>query len=200
MTKIRIDYTKLIDSAHFDPKGTLFKFDTELTNNLTQDIFNGNPTCYLVSGYRGAGKSSFIKRIESIINERQKSISSGGKKEKEKEIVFVPVNFSKYQSQTFLLRKLIRGLYLNVSQTKTYDELKNNENSKKENGIAHLLDSLYEKTFYEVTSNNSQKDNKESKIAQDIDVVKLSAAIAVLLVFVSNLIFEFVSNTELVSF
>lgn len=211
MTKIQIDFNKLRDSAHFDSEEKLFHFDLELTNNLIQDIFNGTPTCYLISGYRGAGKSSFIESIKTIIDKRQESIkdknlAKENNKDKEKkdeirkEIVFVTTNFSKYQSQTYLLRKLIRGLYLNVSKTKKYEELKIKEKNFKKNGIAHLLDTLYEKTFYEVVSNNSQGSKNELTVKKEVDYIKFFGSILIILVIAFNSIFKWVPITVVLNF
>src|SRR6266498_2567872 len=101
--KIEINHNLLSDSPLNDKNKPLFTTINKSAGDLIEDIVNGNPTCYLVSGYRGAGKSSFIKQIETEIK-KIKPLDDN-------EIVFVYTNFSGYSDQTFLLRKLIRGLY-----------------------------------------------------------------------------------------
>ena len=67
--KIKINHKLLSDSPFSDLNKDLFSTPHPSTSDLISDIKNGTPTCYLVSGYRGAGKSSFIKRVEQRIKE-----------------------------------------------------------------------------------------------------------------------------------
>jgi hypothetical protein len=63
--KLEIDFKKLIDSpieTSFDELVTNY---SENSDDLVSDIVLAPPTCYLISGYRGAGKSSFINRIKA---------------------------------------------------------------------------------------------------------------------------------------
>ena len=99
--KVRIDHTKLIDSPYNGEGTGLFNFTKSDTDDFLQDLRYGKPTCYLISGYRGAGKSSYIKKLEEEI------------KEKDKTKVFVYLNFAKYENRSIILRKLLEiSIYL----------------------------------------------------------------------------------------
>ena len=67
---------------------------------LIREILNGPPACYLLSGYRGAGKSTYIKALERQAN-----------KEAPDKIIFVAVDFSRHNKNMNLFRWLIRCLY-----------------------------------------------------------------------------------------
>src|SRR5687767_8714582 len=104
--KIYIDTDKLTD-APFDVNSKYpFYFDDTIVSDLVSDIKFGNPTCYLISGYRGAGKSSFVRKVESVAIQDHNSM------------LFVHVNFTRFKSQNYLLRKLIRAIYQAITYEK----------------------------------------------------------------------------------
>jgi hypothetical protein len=150
--KVYIDTTKLTD-APFDEKSTYpFSFDDLLIDEIVQDIKCGTPTCYLVSGYRGAGKSSFVKKVESIACKNNDSI------------LFVHINFTRYKSQDYLLRKLIRAIYqslVDVKNKTVYENLlKKEKEIKTEEKTDTLLKRLYDQTFEELTNIQQTVDEK----------------------------------------
>jgi hypothetical protein len=173
--RIQINNKLLSDSPFSDSNKELFTPAHPSTDDLIKDIKYGTSTCYLISGYRGAGKSSFIKRIEYKIKEKEitkpeetnKQNQKNKKEEqqiKHSEVVFVHVNFSKYHNQTFLLRKLIRGLYLQIKDSESFKKMKNAEAEDPINQrTGALLEELYDKTFYD-TANNITNSNKREVI------------------------------------
>lgn len=185
--KIRINYKLLSDSPFCDENKDLFLSTNYGYKDLIQDIKNGPPSCYLVSGYRGAGKSSFARKIEFELaaqkNGNQESIND--KDTQQKEIVFVHTNFSKYHNQTYLLRKLIRGLYLKVKELPSFLSLKKEEaNLAVTNRSAELLEQLYEKTFYDTTNSTIATVKKEKITVFNIDILSLAKFILPLLIFI----------------
>ena len=138
--KVPIYHSKLLDSPYDGKDMKLFDFTESDTKDLVQDIIQGNPTCYLISGYRGAGKSSFIKKLENEINSQEKNV------------LFVYLNFAKYEDRSIVLRKLIRNFYLSAEKHDIF------KNRKKENlEILTQFKELYERTFYEVSKNTNEK-------------------------------------------
>ena len=98
--------------------------------------------------YRGSGKSSFVRKIQPEIAK----IHRKG----DKETVFIYLNFSKYKDQASLLRKLIRGLYLEVKGLESFGEIKSSEQKKPlTERTAFLLEELYDKTFYDISSQST---------------------------------------------
>src|SRR5688572_29279836 len=102
--KVPIDHSKLIDSPYEESNSSLFDITTSDTEDFVQDVIHGTPTCYLISGYRGAGKSSFIKKLEADT------------RRKENKALFIYLNFAKHEERSILLRKLIRNFYLSFEE------------------------------------------------------------------------------------
>ncbi len=203
--KILINHKLLSDSPFCDENRDLFTSTNYGSKDLIQDIKNGTPTCYLISGYRGAGKSSFIRKLEFEIKEQKdEAVTLENKKAiKKKEIVFVHTNFSKYHNQTYLLRKLIRGLYLQVKQLPSFKVIKKEESTLPvgERSV-ELLEQLYEKTFYD-TSTSSLATNKKVKVTVfDIDIMsllKVMLPLATLIFFTLNSIHNYFNITTVVN-
>src|SRR5258708_1378865 len=84
--------------------------DTSLSE-LASSLKHGPAICCLISGYRGAGKTSLIRCLKNIIQ-----------KESDK-TVFVHVDFSRYRDKANLFRWLIRELYLALQDLPTYKTL-----------------------------------------------------------------------------
>jgi hypothetical protein len=124
------------------PSKTVIPLVNDLT--LKQEILYGNPAAFIISGYRGAGKTSFIHNLEAIV------------KEENKNIIFVKCNVSKEETKTNLLRKLTRGLLGEVQEQKTTKKtLKKFRNRK----LKLELDLLYKRTFHdvnEITKNTNE--------------------------------------------
>lgn len=134
--EIEINSENLFDSPYKEDKDALFSFNDESLNDLADDLCCGNRTCYLVSGYRGVGKSSFINKLELLSQTR--------KKEKES-ICFVNVSFAKYNSQSFLIRKLLRQLFIKTTSQKIIN--KSTTEGKK---VHELLEHLHKQTFHQI--------------------------------------------------
>jgi hypothetical protein len=185
--KIEIDHNVLSDSPLNDKNKSLFSSINKSTNDLIEDIVNGNPTCYLVSGYRGAGKSSFIKQVEAEIQKIQPILK--------KEIVFVYTNFSAYNDQTFFLRKLIRGLYHAIKDLSSFTKLKSDEDTGaiKSKKIS-LIEQLYDKTFYDTSVNTLNSERKENTSVLTLNwmtILKLIVPLSAVLFFSLNWIGSF---------
>ena len=67
--KIYIDLKKINDAPidKNDISNEMFKDET-----LVNELIHGNPTTYLVSGYRGVGKTSYILLTEKKLKARDK--------------------------------------------------------------------------------------------------------------------------------
>lgn len=176
--KIYIDTDKLTD-APFDEKSSFpFSFDDSFIEEIVEDIVCGNPTCYLVSGYRGAGKSSFVRRVEFIAR-KKKNVP-----------LFIHLNFAKYKSQDFLLRKLIRAIYQALMEDRNkfiYDNLKNTEeNEDNEKKTDTLLRRLYDQTFHEVVYSQHQIDEKTKTKSLEFNYLLFGIFLLTSLVSIGN--------------
>lgn len=147
--QIPIDHSKLTDSPYSKVSASLFTFSASDAHDLVNDIVNGNPGCYLISGYRGSGKTSLIAKLEEEV--KAKSGSS----------VFVRVNLTKYETRFVLLRKIIRAFYLQLTESENnkplFDTL---QKEKTLEGSFDQLDELWERTFQEVKVITTEKEIK----------------------------------------
>lgn len=176
--KILVDHTKLYDSP-YDGSNSNFAFTFAENDGFVQDILNGNRSCYLVSGYRGAGKTSLIKKIEHDI------------KSTREDVVFIYLNFAKHEPRSILLRKLIRNFYLQLADKKEnkalYKKLSNNADLTEP--IKKFKD-LYERTFFEVSKNSNERTSETNTtiFGFNANLKDLLLSISAVLTFVATLI------------
>ena len=149
--KIKIDSKKI---NVYDKEYNSNEEDKQIKKQLTQQISNGNNFCFLISGYRGTGKTTFVKTLEENI--------------KEENVIFIHLNFSKYEKYSLILRKLIREIYLNLSSTNAWKKISNN--------LVDNIELLYEHTFYEVFRSSNTKKLKEfsAKLEGNYDVKSIA--------------------------
>ncbi|MCB0494364.1 MAG: ATP-binding protein [Cyclobacteriaceae bacterium] len=193
------------DSPHSAKNELLLEMDEIRSdlNTLVQDLRNGTPTCYMVSGYRGSGKSSFIGLIETELSKElsiEGETDAAATQSKDRsEIVFVHTNFSRYEKKTFLLRRLIRGLYLKVHNLKSFEKIKE-EHKENKDSFVKLIETLYEKTFFETTQIFSKSFKNKRITVANIDWKLLLQALVpgiFLLLFFLNLKFKFITPWRL---
>lgn len=145
--KIPIEHTKLVDSAFDGSKDFPFEVKTSQIAGLIEDMTHGRRTSYLISGYRGSGKSSLIKKLQLDIE-----AAEANKPEADAKTVFFFLDIPKYESRSIILRKIIRTFYAQLAEEKrnepVYKKLQANENT---NVKLEQLHDLYEKTFYDVS-------------------------------------------------
>ena len=183
--RIKID-SKKISYSYDNIENIVSNFNEEILKQLEQQITNGNNSCLLVSGYRGTGKTSLIRKLENDI--------------KDSKIIFINLNLPKYEGYSLILRKLIRQIYLKVLSSENYSILKKNNPDLIEN-----MEALYEHTFYEVFNNSSLKKIKEFSIHikgdyNINDIIKKSLPLLILLLSTFNLNYnlipEFINNSN----
>lgn len=138
--KIKIDSKKM--NSFFSKESISFSDMTtqDIKEQLRQQLLFGNNSCFLVSGYRGTGKTTLIKNLEEEIQE--------------KNYIFVHLNISKYEDYSLILRKLIREVYLTLSSSEIYKQIKNKK-------LIDNIELLYDHTFYEISNSSNNKNIKE---------------------------------------
>lgn len=111
---------------------------------LKEEIIYGAPSCFIITGYRGVGKTSFVhhlrKEIEDEYKKKEKDDAKGEK------ILFVSCNFVNGDTKENILRKLIRQL-VSSSNENLRNKLRKNTKLDEE------LTNLYKRTFYSVQDN-----------------------------------------------
>ncbi len=177
--EIQIKHNSISDSPYSGSTEDLFVFDDEeLISQFKQEMLNGTPTCFLISGYRGAGKTSFIRRVTKDIKEER---NDG------KQIVFINLNLAKYESYSLLLRKIIRQVYLSVIEMPNYKDIR-----EKNTEVISSLELLYERTYREVVYSQNDNQKQESSFSTEVhvDIKKMTIALVLLLITGLNLRFD----------
>ena len=149
--KIEIDAKKICISPIEEIDKQAIKID-EIINQVSQQLVHGNNLCYLVSGYRGTGKTSLIRSIEKKLSDQDN-------------VVFMHMNFSKYEEYSLVLRKLIRETYLALLESKSYIDIQ-----KTNPKLSETIERLYEHTFYEVINNHNNKTLEEVEVTLKFDI------------------------------
>jgi Cdc6-like AAA superfamily ATPase len=124
---VLINRHALSDAPYQDGNEGVCTFTESQTENFVSELIYGNQTCYLVSGYRGVGKTSFINRVRQLVegkshrllyNENKRILPLDKKKPETYHPIFVYTSFAKYNSQTAFLRQMIRSLFLAFEEKK----------------------------------------------------------------------------------
>ncbi|MCL7874504.1 P-loop NTPase fold protein [Bacillus altitudinis] len=138
--KIKVDSKKISSSTNIKDTDNYDIEVGKIKEQLIQHLLFGNNSCLLISGYRGTGKTTLIKKLEEDMQEKNH--------------IFVHLNLSKYEGYSLILRKLIREIYLTLSSSKRYEQIKNKL-------LKDKIELLYEHTFHEIFSSSNIKNLKE---------------------------------------
>ena len=138
--KVHIEAKNITLSSNNDKNYIKNEAIDEIVNQLSQELIFGGNASYLVSGYRGAGKTTFVNNLV--------------KKLEKHNVHFVRLNFSKYEEVSIVLRKLIRELYLTLQDTKMIYKIKDND-------LVNQIKLLYDHTFFEISTYSSFMQVKE---------------------------------------
>ncbi|MBJ8006729.1 P-loop NTPase fold protein [Bacillus cereus] len=160
-------------------------------NSLKNEVLSSLNTCYLVSGYRGSGKSSFINRLEKLVREQNNRV------------IFINVNFVSGEEKKNVLRKLIRALtnkffkevgYVPENET-IYKSLLTRVVSKlrkkKYNEDYLFLEILNKRTFEDVTYSRAVELSKEKKWSLTGNFAILFVSLMLVVLYVINRQFPF---------
>ena len=70
--KIEIDSKKISSSSELFDSHIEFNEDiSKILNQLEQQLLYGNNSCFLISGYRGTGKTTLIRTLENKITDNK---------------------------------------------------------------------------------------------------------------------------------
>lgn len=111
-----------------------FISNVDIEYSLTQlksQLQNSRNSSFLVSGYRGSGKTTLIKKLISSYDDNK--------------CVFVELNFTKYEKLSIVLRKLIRELYLSIEKANKFDDIEDEK-------LVEQIKLLYDHTFFEIST------------------------------------------------
>ncbi|MCQ4696790.1 hypothetical protein NE452_04580 [Paeniclostridium sordellii] len=187
MIKINIDRNKFINEklSYGSEEDNLDNDIHKIKEQLKSHINSANNYCFLMSGYRGVGKTTIIEDLKNEIDSEKN--------------IFVNINISKYEQHHFIMRKLIRSLYEEYI-SKTKNSILNLFGNRKK--FKRQIELLYDRTFYEVTKINSIKRQLNLDINIDIKstmqtVIKLAIAIASLMITIKYDLNKNITNKNL---
>lgn len=139
----------MVDSPYSASTKEAFVFDdAHSITQLVQELQVANSSTFLVAGYRGVGKTSFVKRLaETLI----------------KTHICAVLNVAKYVSYQALVKRLIRELYLQfkdhpIAKTEALEALSNE----------FLL--LYDRTFNDIANSQVHNIKNETKVETEIKI------------------------------
>lgn len=173
--KIPIEISKLTDSPYSPRLKESFLFeDSDIVEGFIHELNSAKPSTFLVSGYRGVGKTSFVNRIQEKLDAT---------------FINIDISLSKYEGYPSLIKKLIRHLYLEYYKLERFDDVKFTELNEK-------LGLLYERTFNDVSFKYSEIGKGTSKVTNDLDFsIKKALPILFLTLSALNLNFDILNNT-----
>lgn len=151
--KIPIQSAHLTDAPYTAAQAGAFLFDDQhMVDQLVLELQYGLAGAYLVSGYRGSGKTSFINRLDDGLTD----------------FIFIELNVSKATPYPVLLKRIIRQLYL---EYQSYCQ----KQKKTAADFMPEFQLLYDRTFNEITQVNLDSEKSELKTERQgkFDLTKL---------------------------
>lgn len=123
-----------------------------LCNMLKNDV----KCCVLVTGYRGVGKSSFIKSVLEELRDETK-------------ILIVKMNLASYENYSVFLKRLIRAIYFTCLE---YKEKLQEDGME---AVFERIELLYIHTFYNILDYYKEEENDEYGYSVQTEVKAKSA-------------------------
>ncbi len=182
--KIKINHKKLTDSPYDGDTTSIFKFTDIEVEKIVNDLTKLKESCYYISGYRGAGKTSFIVKTEEELK----------KQTNDENFVFVHVSISKFEKYEILIRDLIRQFHYQFIEKGIYK--KGNLNVASVHKLADELTTLNKQTFYNISHETSKIDRteKNKSFKYNIDITK----IALLILSFLSLMISFIIDLDFI--
>ncbi|WP_258131649.1 ATP-binding protein [Bacillus cereus] len=178
MKKIYVKYDLLKESPIIGYEEHAVTINEEMLFRLKNEIVSGSNSSYMLSGYRGSGKTSYINKLEQIINNEN--------------IVFIRVNFVSGDEKTNILRRIIRNLafkFLVKDDEKIKQPFWKRLNFRKDNKHKEdflFLELLNRRTFEEVSSSESLSISNEINKKRSIDFTIIMIIVAMGVIYTTN--------------
>jgi uncharacterized protein YutE (UPF0331/DUF86 family) len=150
--KIEVDIKQIKDA----PIENATSLDKTKINMLKQELIRGNPTTYLVSGYRGVGKTSFIRTLVSEINLGLDIGDLNSEEDAHGDNDFLRRIVTKLKRAAFRSKEIQAGI---INKEKNKKKVFINLNIGKCNGFSNILRSLIREVFWGL--NNSDEEIKK---------------------------------------
>lgn len=128
----------------------------EKLDRITDEIKYGAHKNYLVTGYRGVGKTSIIQRLKQKIN---------NSRDIEDKVIFLELNLFDSHDHIYILKNMIRKLYLALNLN--FKETNHDENIKK---IIQKSKNLYIQTFVEVSKGFGKENTIQKSTEIELEV------------------------------
>lgn len=203
--KLKINYQNLTDSSYSNSANTnafIFEDASHLKDAMEQlkaDLKHDFPSVFLISGYRGVGKTSMIEKVVDDLEKDSKNT---------KKNIIVKLPITKYKDHKDFLWKLIRALFSSfekeaqkaqkeITAFKPIQRAKNLLNEPKPksdrfNEHFALLSSYYARTFNAISKVKSSEKKQESTETEthEFDLKKFVAPLTVLFAGSANLFYS----------
>lgn len=159
--KIFLKDNFLNDLSDADYKISTVFYESNISETI-KEILSKTSSNYLISGYRGSGKSTFVKILSK---ELYKSNSKDENNSENQATInsLININLGSYNDYTSLLRKIVRSIYLELENiSKIKGVVISNSFEQKNPELVKDIKTLYEKTFFDVHSNSMKLEKNET--------------------------------------
>ena len=134
---------------------------TQLNNKVKQlkeELMSDTNSNFLISGYRGVGKSTFINKLKKSLEKESKDNSP--------KYFLININLGSYSNYTSLLRKIVRSIYTElISISEDKKKIISNSFEKNNLSLVNELKLFYEKTFYDIKNNKISLNRREKSVS-----------------------------------
>lgn len=148
--RIKINQSHLTDAPYSESSKEAFYFESDdhIVDQLILSINHARPSAYLISGYRGTGKTSLLNRVFVGLKDSH---------------LCVTINLARYDGYPRLIKNLIRQLYLKYEASPASKNKINAEMSKQ-------FQLLYDRTFHDIVNSKLTQTKKEDKIEHKLEL------------------------------
>ncbi|PGU13410.1 hypothetical protein COD21_02240 [Bacillus cereus] len=160
---------------------------------LKEAILYGPLSCFIVTGYRGVGKTSFINYTRDKAKEEFSALNQSDPSHEYKSLLFVSCNFVNGDKKEHILRKLVRQLVTSVQEDEEALKILNTKPDLRDE-----LNVLYKRTFAQVNDMTKETDTDTTTISRASNLSNAFIIMSIIsLALVSNAIWNLILSFDL---
>ncbi|QWH42881.1 hypothetical protein EXW53_26770 (plasmid) [Bacillus mycoides] len=160
---------------------------------LKEAILYGPLSCFIVTGYRGVGKTSFINYIREKSRKEFSDVIQNNPSHEYKSLLFVNCNFVNGDKKEHILRKLVRQLVTSAQEDEKASKILDTKPDLRDE-----LKVLYKRTFAQVNDMTKETDTDTTTISKASNLSNTFIIMSIIsLALVSNVIWNLILSFDL---
>ncbi|MFJ7818996.1 hypothetical protein ACIQYX_24600 [Bacillus toyonensis] len=160
---------------------------------LKEAILYGPLSCFIVTGYRGVGKTSFINYIREKTRKEFSDVTQSNPSHEYKSLLFVNCNFVNGDKKEHILRKLVRQLVTSAQEDEEAAKILDTKPDLRDE-----LKVLYKRTFAQVNNMTKETDTDTTTISRTSNLSNTFIIMSIIsLALVSNVIWNLILSFDL---